>query len=576
MDNEIGGANYLESHNMVFGNKGYLKEDTKHNNYMEIYNYTVSDLDKYSREEKEAFIVAEDIINKVNSGYLVFDKKTSKLRNIEYSDICIITDRNKNLALYKKIFEYKGIPAIIYMDQEINNDMVVMVLKNLISLVNYVNNNDFGVEFKYAYTSVARSVLFDYDDKRIYDDIKNNKYYESEIVKLAREIDINESLAVIVNDIIDKYAVYQKLVNLYDIEENIVRIDNVINIASNLNDMGYNLSEFVNYLSDMFNLDLAIKYSTKGTNAKAVKMMNIHKSKGLEFNLCYFLGMHNKFSFRDISSKFLVSNSYGIILPYLSDTELCDSILKDLYKYEYYKEEISEKIRLLYVALTRAKEKIIIVTNMEEEYDGYNHLVPVSDRLKYRSFLDILKTVANMQKYIVNKEAEYSKDYNLTKISMKKLDKSNDVITKKRIDINYDLIKKTHYSKENNKVFDLDTLKSIEFGTKLHEIMEYDDFNNPQSEYVIDFLKLIPKGFINVYHEYEFIFNENDTEFHGIIDLMVEYEDKIYIIDYKTSKIDDDNYIKQVHGYADYLKTITNKDIKTFLYSIVNEELLEV
>ena len=94
MDNEIGNADYLESHNMMYGNTAYDLEDTKVNNYLEIYNYDITD-DEFSKEEKELFIIAEDIEEKIKNKYQVFDKKTGKLRNITYNDICIITDRNK-------------------------------------------------------------------------------------------------------------------------------------------------------------------------------------------------------------------------------------------------------------------------------------------------------------------------------------------------------------------------------------------------------------------------------------------------------------------------------------------------
>ena len=59
--------------------------------------------------------------------------------------------------------------------------------------------------------------------------------------------------------------------------------------------------------------------------------MNIHKSKGLEFSLCYFTGMHNKFTIKEINDKFLFNEDLGIILPYSDNLELKNTILKDIY-----------------------------------------------------------------------------------------------------------------------------------------------------------------------------------------------------------------------------------------------------
>ena len=51
---------------------------------------------------------------------------------------------------------------------------------------------------------------------------------------------------------------------------------------------------------------------------------------------------------------------------------------------------------------------------------------------------------------------------------------------------------------------------------------------------------------------------------------MLEYEDKIFIIDYKLKNIEDNLYHEQLLGYKEYIKTKTNKDINLYLYSIID------
>ena len=107
MDLDIGGAAYQEQHRMVFGNNTYIEEGkTNQNNNMEVYNYQKDSSKKFKEEEIEATIIAKDIIEKVESKYLVFDKDTKILRPIEYKDFVILLDRSKQFSLYKKIFEY--------------------------------------------------------------------------------------------------------------------------------------------------------------------------------------------------------------------------------------------------------------------------------------------------------------------------------------------------------------------------------------------------------------------------------------------------------------------------------------
>ena len=575
MDNDIGNADYIKTHNMIYGNKLYDEEDTKNNNSLEIYNYSLED-EEFTNVEKELFIISEDITKKIKEKYPVFDKEEKKLRPIKYSDICIITDRNTHLTNYRKILEYNKIPSVIYMDEELTSDTVIMVIKNLIDFVNHVKNNILDDKFRYLFTSIARSFLFNYSDDLIYRINKEKTFSKDNIYKIATTIDTSLSLVSVINEIIEKYDVYLSLTNLSDIDKDITRISNLIDIASSLNDMGYTIEEFINYLEEVNKLGLSVKYKTDTGSADSVKIMNIHKSKGLEFSLCYFTGMTNKFTIKEISSKFIFDSNYGIILPYLKDNELTDTITKDIYKYHYLLEEVSEKIRLFYVALTRCREKMIIVAPLDDTTAGYNNLVPFNKRLKYRSFLDILKSINLINKYIVNKTAHYTKDYLLSKI--KKIDeqKKQPSVIEKLVNIEYQKLKTAHFSKEKISLLDKDTIKKMKYGTDTHELFEYTDFSNTNNKVVKKLLKNIDLNYQEIYKEYEFIYTKEDTTYHGIIDLLIVYPDHISIIDYKLKNIDDEAYLKQLFGYLEYIKSITNKEVSIYLYSILDEELRKI
>ena len=576
MDDRLGNANYKLEHNMKYGNKDYEKENNKTNNNMEIYTYII-DKNKYEKSyEKELFIISEDIKEKIKNKYQVFDKDSGLLRDLTYSDICIITDRNKYLPTYKQILEYHEIPSVLYMDETLTNDMVILVIKNLIHLVYLVNNNTYNDIFKYLYTSISRSFLFGYTDNQIFESITNRTFYQDNIINICKTIDIYEPLPNIINNILNIFNVYEKLTTITDIEKNLVRISNLIDIANNLSNLGYTILDFIDYLNETINMDLPIKYSINTTNQNAVKIMNIHKSKGLEFSLCYYTGLDNKFTIKEIKSKFLINEKYGIIIPYYNNDTESDTILKDLYVSDYYDEEISEKIRLFYVALTRCREKMILLASLDEETPKYNQIVPYNKRIKYRSFLDIINSIDVTNKYVINKDITYNKNYQ--NISIKALDdiKGDFIIQKESNNINHEKITKEHISKEIPIIIDNETIKKMEYGTHIHELLEYADFKNPKENIVINLLKQIDNNFINVYHEYEFIWEDKNTSYHGIIDSIIEYQDKILIIDYKLKNITDKEYYKQLMIYKNYLENITNKPVKTYLYSIIDNELKEV
>ena len=574
MDDDIGNANYQLEHNMVYGNTNYDNEDTGANNNLEIYNYHYDKDDEYTREEKELFIISEDINNKIKNKYQVFDKKTGLLRDIKYSDICIITDRNKYLPEYKKILEYHGIPSVIYMDSTLNNDTVVLVIKNLIDLVWHVKNMIYDGKFRYLFTSVARSFLFEYKDDEIYEILKD-KVIDDKIIGMACEIDINTPITECISDILDKFMVYDNLTKLANINENIIKISNLIQISDDISNLGYSISQFIDYLDEVSNLDLTVKYSVVTSGEDAVKIMNIHKSKGLEFSLCYYPGMHNEFTFKEVNRKLLFSSHLGIIMPYLKDSEFADTILRDIYKADYYKEEISEKIRLLYVALTRCREKMIIVTSLQDS-DGYNYLVPSKVRLKYRSFLDILNSIKVISKYVTLKDVRCSHEYQ--KVILKEIneDECDIMLDKREVDCKCVKLSNMKFSKNRVKLINDEEARKLDYGTKIHQELEYADFKECDNIYIKNLLSQIDNNFINTYHEYEFCYLSDGVKYNGVIDLMIEYDDKIYIIDYKLKDILDSEYTKQLAGYKEYITLLTKKEIKTYLYSVIDGTLKEV
>ena len=69
---------------------------------------------------------------------------------------------------------------------------------------------------------------------------------------------------------------------------------------------------------------------------------------------------------------------------------------------------------------------------------------------------------------------------------------------------------------------------------------------------------------------------EDDKEYRGVIDLMLEYKDYINIIDYKLKNVEDPLYIKQLDGYKKYIERISNKKVFVYLYSIIDGKLKKI
>ena len=75
---------------------------------------------------------------------------------------------------------------------------------------------------------------------------------------------------------------------------------------------------------------------------------------------------------------------------------------------------------------------------------------------------------------------------------------------------------------------------------------------------------------------YEFMYEDDGNLYHGIIDLLVEYDDHFEIIDYKLSDIDKPEYEIQLNEYYKYISKISNKNVKMYLLSLTKAKLKEV
>ena len=137
----------------------------------------------------------------------------------------------------------------------------------------------------------------------------------------------------------------------------------------------HGLFQFVRYIEKLHKYDIDFGEAvTVGEGENTVRIMSIHKSKGLEFPIVFVAGMSKVFNNQDARSKVVIHPDLGIGPDYV-DPELrikSPTLLKKFIQKRIVLENLGEELRVLYVALTRAKEKLILT--------GY---VPsVGDKLK--------------------------------------------------------------------------------------------------------------------------------------------------------------------------------------------------
>ena len=600
MDYNLGSAEYSVSHQMVYGNTAYDTEKVNGFNYnFRVLEYLNKQKESgFSDIEVEIFTIAKDIKNKLDNNFQVFDKEDGKLRNATYNDFVIILDRSKYFDDFKKIFEYFDIPLTILKDGKLNSTTDILLIKNLVDFIIKIKEDVYDIDFKYDFISIARSFLYEYSDEYIFDIVTNNKIKETTIYNdlstLSDKLNSYTS-SLLFNDILDITDFYNKLNKVGDYEEVNVRLKTINSLSSSLSSLGLSIMDFRDYLTDIIENDEDIKYATYTKEGNSVKILTIHKSKGLEYPICYFADLDHEFNTSELKDKFIVDKKYGLIVPSNLE-EIDNSLLKEMYKYDFNREEVSEKIRLFYVALTRAREQMIIVLpdketrTLEKNNDG------VIEEIRRLSFNKLSSFIYGIKNYLYSyfeqidiEKLGLTKNYLYPKkIVQETLNNIKDNINVEEINIENEVVEEKHFSKETNKIITKEENDLMKFGTKVHEMFELLDFRNIDLSLVDnkfirnkvekflsnDLLKNISNA--NIYKEYEFIYNKDNNEYHGIIDLMLEYDNHIDIIDYKLKGITDENYIKQLNGYKEYIEKISNKEVSTYLYSILDEKVLQI
>ncbi len=587
MDDYLGGASYQKEHQMIYGNLMYQGNgDNKENNNFEIYNY-LNDTN-YKNNEIEPFVIADDINNKIKDNYKVFDKDTKGIRNVKYSDFVILLDNSKSFELYKKILEYNNIPTSIVKSINLIDGEVILVIKNIISFIIKIKDNIIDNDFKKLFISLGRSFIFNIDDNILFDYFLNNNYKDSDIYRISNEISKRIdfiSLDEIIDLIIDKYDLYNKLFLLGDNASNTIRIDKLKEITSNLTNLNYDIYDYQKYLEDIISNNLKIEYNIGDNSTDTVKIMTIHASKGLEFSICYFSGLFNRFNISEAVNRYTYDNEYGIIIPY-KDNFYYNTIYHKLAYRNYIKENISERIRLLYVALTRAKEKMIFIlpsSNKDETF--ISDIIDNNIREKYNSFASIMYSLEGVtKKYYKNidlSKINITKDYNMIKNNnyLKLINRVDDKLLVDNINIITNKEEEKSFSKKNIHIISKEEESKLEYGRRVHELFELTDFNNIDNLYgkdreiIVNFLNNIDINNCDIYKEYEFIYEEDNITYHGIIDLLLVYNDSIKIIDYKLKNINDTAYLKQLNGYKSYIEKVFGKPTYIYLYSIIDNKL---
>ncbi len=147
------------------------------------------------------------------------------------------------------------------------------------------------------------------------------------------------------------------------------------------------LSDFVYYIDRVIENGTELpSASGGGTEAmNGVRVLSVHKSKGLEYPVCFLAGCAKRFNKMDLSSDVLIDNYAGLGIKRKSGVCRYNTLPRLAVEIEIERNELAEELRILYVALTRAREKLIIVGTVSK---AEKYIEDMSAQLMFGSIID--------------------------------------------------------------------------------------------------------------------------------------------------------------------------------------------
>ncbi len=560
---------YSNGHTFKRGLKVYDEHKDENAYKPEVYRYSYEKAAEMPH--KEGNIIASDILKKIDEKYEIYDDKNKEFRPCTYKDFAIIVDRTAFFYTFQQIFSKRGIPLNAKGKEKLFNSDIAVLVKNLVKMLYLSLNNQYDVEYRKAFMSVARSFVFNYKDDKLHQIVSNKQELTEPFVQqmeLKKESLRFASIKSILEWLYSQYHIYEHISKIANYYANAHKLEQLLSIASDMDALGYTLKDFVQYFNDMEATDLDVDYRDQDNPEDSVTLITIHGSKGLEYPITYFPGLRKEFK-RDDSGTFLISDKYGISLPLVVNN--FPSIVNTLTKIEEEKLDFAEKIRLLYVAITRCREKIIIIDGENDK--GSNKLFGYETN----SLSKLLSLSSHM--------SNYDSTYSLNDLTAKDKNNNKEVppIVIKSINIP---AKEIIHSRASKEVDEIVNESVLDFGSEVHSYLQTMNLENDDLSYISN--KRIRRYVANVKdsvlfkeiknsqvrHEFRFFDETNNIE--GYIDALIIKDNEIDIVDFKLKNIADEEYDKQLRTYKRYVSQITKLPIKMYLIAAITGEIREV
>ena len=428
MKRDLGGIEYDDDAALKFGATFY-EDESSHEDDIYRAELVIGVKDELSGEELEANIIAGRISSMIASGYMVYDKSKKITRRASYGDFTILVRSVKNFEpVFRKVFAACGIPLAVTGRE---GYFGTKEIKTVLDFLSAVDNCLCDIPL----ATVARSPVGGFSDadlaeltaasgpkKCLYERIRDAEGISVELrrkcddlLELLRRYKVMSTympVHALISEFIDnEYGDYVRCMS-----NPAQRMANLSMLLCKAEDYGRTsfkgLYQFVRYMDQIRRYEIDDgEAGIVGENDDVVRLMTMHASKGLEFPVCFLAGLEKRRNTRDESGKLIWSITSGFGCDHTDPVKrvVVPTLPKMIVSLENRRESIAEEMRVLYVAMTRAREKLIMVACDRE--DGFDS--PAKAPEECSSYLDMLKAARSEDGGFENIDITYMSEADL-------------------------------------------------------------------------------------------------------------------------------------------------------------------
>ncbi len=362
------------------------------------------DVSKYLDELKDFEIEAIYIVKKIKDlvgKFDIYDKDTKTFRKAEYKDIVILLRNLKDKGnILEETFKKCGISSFCDKSSSVFDSDEIKLLLSLLRVIDNPYQDIYMVSVMYSiiggfnlddivYIRSLNKNIRVYDNLKLADQVLSKKdnlldFEQVTLTKIKKFLNYinllnNYSKIYDVATLISKIYETTNIYTQYNLDSNSrnkkENLKLLVDIALNIAKKGIlTINEYIKYVDNLKDKADSSTSSAKiiGENENVVRIMTIHKSKGLEFPIVILADTMRKYNFKDLSEKIIMHNNLGIGINIVDNTYhvTYPSLIKQAIKNLSENETKSEELRMLYVALTRAKEKLVIFATVKD-YEAF-------------------------------------------------------------------------------------------------------------------------------------------------------------------------------------------------------------